>query len=181
MSFFLFSATCSRKKSRKGFLSKFGDLFRFASCHRSRCPHECRALAMLRENRTFSARKCARRCSSGGRGSLSKNYCFPILCRVSEAGVGADASVCPMSSREFSQYSVGADAYIGPPGSCEFAADYRKNGAICRVDVGIDPYTETGSACVCAAAFRKISCTLPGGQRRPPIRSRTISIVIGLF
>ena len=44
-----------------------------------------------------------------------------------------------MSSREFSQYSVGADAYIGPPGSCEFAADYRKNGAICRVDVGIDP------------------------------------------
>ena len=32
------------------------------------------------------------------------------------------------------QYSVGADAYIGPPGSCEFAADYRKNGAICRVD-----------------------------------------------
>ena len=39
--------------------------------------------------------------------SLSKNYCFPILCRVSEAGVGADA-------------------YIGPPGSCEFAADYRK-------------------------------------------------------
>ena len=67
--------------------------------------------------------------------------------------------------------SVGADTYIGPPGSCEFAADYRKNGAICRVDVGIDPYTETGSACVCAAAFRKISCTLPGGQSRPPIRS----------
>ena len=80
-----------------------------------------------------------------------------------------------------SQYSVGADAYIGPPGSCEFAADYRKNGAICRVDVGIDPYTETGSACVCAAAFRKNSCTLPGGQSRPPLRSRTISIVIGLF
>ena len=116
-----------------------------------------------------------------GNRSLSKNYCFPILCRVSEAGVGADASVRPMSSREFSQYSVGADAYIGPPGSCKFAADYRKNGAICRVDVGIDPYTETGSACVCAAAFRKISCTLPGGQSRPPIRSRTISIVIGLF
>ena len=51
-----------------------------------------------------------------------------------------DASVCPMSSREFSQYSVGADAYIGPPGSCEFATDYRKNGAICRADVGIGPY-----------------------------------------
>ena len=57
----------------------------------------------------------------------------------------------------------------------------KKNGAFCRVDVGIDPYTETGSACVCAAAFRKISCTLPGGPSRPPIRSRTISIVIGLF
>ena len=39
--------------------------------------------------------------------SLSKNDCFPILCRVSEAGVGADA-------------------YIGPPRSCEFATDYRK-------------------------------------------------------
>ena len=30
--------------------------------------------------------------------------------------------------------------HIGPLGSCEFAADFRKNGAICRVDVGIDPY-----------------------------------------
>ena len=60
-----------------------------------------------------------------------------------------------MSSREFSQYSVGADAYIGPLGSYEFAEDYRKNSAICRADVGIDPYTETGSAYVCAAAFRK--------------------------
>ena len=36
--------------------------------------------------------------------------------------------------------------------------------------MGIDPYTETGSACVCAAAFRKISCTLPGGQSRPPLQ-----------
>ena len=44
------------------------------------------------------------------RSSLSKNYCFPILCKVSEAGVGADASVRPMSSREFPQHSVGADA-----------------------------------------------------------------------
>ena len=72
-----------------------------------------------------------------------------------KACVGADASVRPMSSREFSQYSVGADAYIGPLGSYEFAEDYRKNSAICRADVGIDPYTETGSAYVCAAAFRK--------------------------
>ena len=53
---------------------------------------------------------------------------------------------------------------IGPLGSCEFAADFRKNGAVCRVDVGIDPYIETGSTYVCAAAFHKISCILPGGQ-----------------
>ena len=51
-----------------------------------------------------------------------------------------------MSSREFSQYSVGADACIAPPGSCEFAADYRKNGAICRVDVGIGPYNQKKSS-----------------------------------
>ena len=56
---------------------------------------------------------------------MPEGICFKFQ-RVSEAGVGADASVRPMSSREFSQYSVGADAYIGPPGSCEFAADYRK-------------------------------------------------------
>ena len=35
---------------------------------------------------------------------------------------------------------VGADAHIGPLGSYEFAIDFRKNGAICRVDVSIDPY-----------------------------------------
>ena len=45
--------------------------------------------------------------------------------RVSEAGVGADASVRPMSSREFSQYPVGADAHIGPLRSCGFAEEYR--------------------------------------------------------
>ena len=76
---------------------------------------------------------------------------------------------------------VGADAHIGPLGSCEFAADFRKNGAVCRVDVGIDPYIETGSTYVCAAAFHKISCILPGGQSRPPLRSRAILIMIGLF
>ena len=84
--------------------------------------------------------------------------------RISKKGVGADASVRLMSSREFSQCSVGADAHIGPLGSCEFAADFRKNGAVCRVDVGIDPYIETGSTYVCAAAFHKISCILSGGQ-----------------
>ena len=39
-----------------------------------------------------------------------------------------------------------------------------KNGAFCRVDVGIDPYTETGSAYVYAAAFRKKQPHLAGGQ-----------------
>ena len=41
--------------------------------------------------------------------------------------------------------NVGADAHIGPLGSCEFAADYRKNGAICRADVGIGPYNQIGN------------------------------------
>ena len=35
---------------------------------------------------------------------------------------------------------VGPDAHIGPLGSCKFAEEYRKNGAFCRVDVGIGPY-----------------------------------------
>ena len=38
------------------------------------------------------------------------------------------------------QSFVGADAHIGPLESCEFAIDFRKKGAFCRVDVGIDPY-----------------------------------------
>ena len=29
---------------------------------------------------------------------------------------------------------------VGPMGSYGFAADFRKNGTYCRVDVGIDPY-----------------------------------------
>ena len=45
-----------------------------------------------------------------------------------------------MRSYGFAEDLVGADAHIGPLGSCEFAEDYRKNSAICRVDVGIDPY-----------------------------------------
>ena len=42
-----------------------------------------------------------------------------------KACVGADASVRPMSSREFSQYPVGADAHIGLLRSCGFAEEYR--------------------------------------------------------
>ena len=37
--------------------------------------------------------------------------------------------------------------------------------------MGIDPYTETGSACVCARSFSQNRCTLPGGQSRH-LRSR---------
>ena len=47
-----------------------------------------------------------------------------------KACVGADASVRPMSSREFPQHSVGADAHIGPLGSYEFAAEFRKKRCI---------------------------------------------------
>ena len=38
------------------------------------------------------------------------------------------------------QFCVGADAHIGPLESFEFAADFCKNGAFCRADVGIGPY-----------------------------------------
>ena len=37
--------------------------------------------------------------------------------------------------------AVGADDSVGPLGSCDFAAEFRKNGAFCRADVGIGPYT----------------------------------------
>ena len=36
---------------------------------------------------------------------------------------------------------MGVDAHIGPLGSYEFAEDFRKNGAFCRADVGIGPYS----------------------------------------
>ena len=61
------SATCSRKKSGKGFLSKFGGFSALRPAIRANS-HLNAALEMLRENRTFSARKCTRRCSSGGGG-----------------------------------------------------------------------------------------------------------------
>ena len=46
-----------------------------------------------------------------------------------------------MGNRKFVPHPVGADAHIGPLESCEFAEDSRKNGAFCRADVGIGPYT----------------------------------------
>ena len=61
------SATCSRKKSGKDFLSKFGGFSALRPAIRANA-HLNAALEMLRENRTFSARKCTRRCSSGGCG-----------------------------------------------------------------------------------------------------------------
>ena len=73
------------------------------------------------------------------------------------------------------------ETFLGPMCTGKRQTHIRNAPSSRTAVTGIDPYTETGSACVCAAAFRKIRCTLPGGQSRPPIRSRTISIVIGLF
>ena len=39
-----------------------------------------------------------------------------------------------------SRQRVGGDAHIAPLGTIGFAGDFHKNGACCRVDVGIDPY-----------------------------------------
>ena len=57
---------------------------------------------------------------------------------------------------------VGAIEHIAPLGSCEFAKDYRKIGAFCRVDVGIDPYVlfgEVSSGASSACALRSRSAT----------------------
>ena len=48
---------------------------------------------------------------------------------------------------EYIVFCVGGDAYIVPWGSYEFAGDFRKNGFICRVDVGIDPYEKRERLC----------------------------------
>ena len=71
--------------------------------------------------------------------------------------------------------------HIGPPGSYEFAADFRINGAICRVDVGIDPYRQVGKCIRIRPGFPKKALHPAGGQSRPPLRSSPISIMIGLF
>ena len=68
---------------------------------------------------------------------------------------------------------VGADAHIGPLGSYEFAEDYRKNGAICRADVGIGPYTETSGAYVCAVFFHK-KALLPAGRTESSAPTQTL-------
>ena len=48
--------------------------------------------------------------------------------------------------------------HIGPSGSYEFAADFRKNGAICRVDVGIDPYKQVEKCIRIRSGFPKKHC-----------------------
>ena len=52
-----------------------------------------------------------------------------------------ETRLCPMGNRKFVPHPVGADAHIGPLESCEFAEYSRKNGAFCRADVGIGPYS----------------------------------------
>ena len=79
----------------------------------------------------------------------------------------------PMDDRNFAQHPVGADAHIGPLGSYEFAEDYRKNGAICRADVGIGPYTETSGAYVCAVFFHK-KALLPAGRTESSAPTQTL-------
>ena len=49
----------------------------------------------------------------------------------------------PLIFAEYIVFCVGGDAHIAPRGSYEFAEDFRKNGFICRVDVGIDSYART--------------------------------------
>ena len=44
------------------------------------------------------------------------------------------------NSQAVPYFVVGGDAHIDPLGSYEFAADYRKNGAICRADRVVRPY-----------------------------------------
>ena len=61
------SATCSRKKSGKGFLSKFGGFSALRPAIRANA-HLNAALEMLRENRFFPPPNRPRRCSSGGCG-----------------------------------------------------------------------------------------------------------------
>ena len=89
------SATCSRKKSGKGFLSKFGGFSALRPAIRANA-HLNAALEMLRENRTFSARKCTRRCSSGGCGLSVQLTVYDLFTEaMSDAGlryIGAESN-----------------------------------------------------------------------------------------
>ena len=84
---------------------------------------------------------------------------------LQEALANADAVPC---------LSVGADAYIGPLENCEFAADYRKNGAFCRVDVGIDPYSQIRMCLRICRGFPMLPCVPPGGAEPRPYQLHTL-------
>ncbi len=56
--------------------------------------------------------------------------------------VGADDSVRPRNSLNFSWPFVGVDAHIGPSKYCDFASDLRKNGHFPRADRVVRPYGE---------------------------------------
>ena len=53
----------------------------------------------------------------------------------------ADRVVRPYREQGCKRLFVGADDSVGPLRSYKFAVDSRKNGAFCRADVGIGPYT----------------------------------------
>ena len=65
--------------------------------------------------------------------------------------------------RENVNKAVGVDAYIDPKGTIEFAEGFCKNGFICRDDVGIVPYAESGRF----QKFRR------GGQASAPYKMVT--------
>ena len=61
-----------------------------------------------------------------------KLFILPLTVHFPKGFVGFSVSLPALRRR--------AIEHIAPLGSCEFTEDYRKIGAFCRVDVGIDPY-----------------------------------------
>ena len=59
---------------------------------------------------------------------------------VRPPGDVASAGEFAANSQAVPYFVVGVDAHIDPLGNYEFAADYRKNGAICRADRVVRPY-----------------------------------------
>ena len=64
--------------------------------------------------------------------------------------------------------------HIGPLGSYEFAEDYRKIGAICRVDVGIAPYSISGSYMQIHLNFSKFSRSDGQTEASAPTKGLTV-------
>ena len=87
--------------------------------------------------RVLSAGRCGHRPlrrETGNAAIFRPTHDFPIPV------VGADASVRPRNSLNFSWPFVGADAHIGPSKYCDFASDLRKNGHFPRADRVARPY-----------------------------------------